>query len=190
MAENKPEDERQGDQPEQAQDDEPTITSEDELRRLIMEGSDEEIQRKDALLNVLSKAYGIQEYGREAERRLAEYQSDRAVTARTEGLKLRFEAYKNVTVLDSGALVAFAVITRNLVPKPDHVDLLYFAYSAVLVSLATALTMMFVLSTDMANSGPPEPEKWSYPPKLLRLLAPAGFFVGLLLFLFFLRSNL
>jgi hypothetical protein len=159
MAENKPEDERQGDQPEQAQDDEPAITSEDELRRLIIEGSDEEIQRKDALLNVLSKAYGIQEYGREVERKLAEYQSDRAVTARTEGLKLRFEAYKNITVLDSGALVAFAVIIRNLVLKPGHVDLLYFAYSAVLVSLATALTMMFVLSTDMANSGPPEPEK-------------------------------
>jgi hypothetical protein len=156
VPENKPpEDERQDEQQEQERGKDPADELEDALHRLIKEGSEEEIRRADVLMSILTKSYAIQGRRAEAQAQVAQYLADREVAAMREGLKLRFQAYKNLTVLGSGALVAFAVITHNLTTDPrSRALLLSGAYAAVLVSLAASLTMMFVLSFRLSTSGP------------------------------------
>ena|SRR5215212_238173 len=194
MAENQsPENESQDDQHEQAQDD--TI-SEDSIRKLLFhlteKGSLEDIQKFEGILRIASEARAARTAVSEMRVQLVRERLE----AKKEELRLRFEAYKNVTVLDSGALVAFAVITHYLLGSVGQGNLIYGAYSAVLVSLCTSLAMMFVLSDVIGASGPSDPESTEsraekhQPPLLIRMLSPAGFFIGLVLFLLFLGSHL
>lgn len=60
---------------------------EEDLRRLIIEGTDEEIQRRDALMSVLSKTYAIQTDRKERELELARYHAERAGTTKPNGQK-------------------------------------------------------------------------------------------------------
>ncbi len=157
--------------------------------------SPEEMQRIEPFFRIHGQMYDVRRAAAEAEVERTKERLAAMVTANAESLKLHFEAYKNLTVLDSGALVAFALVTHNLVPSPVQLSLLSVAYACVLVSLIASLAMMFVVGDrvyEMMSPGLSADKKrvWRIVIRVMDPLAIDAFVLGLVLFLLFLSVNL
>jgi len=186
------------------------------LLELAESGSGEEIQRMESVLRIATLVWESKSAPLRARMELMKHELESSqarlaaaqdkvddanerlaahVTAMAEGLKLQFETYKNLTVLDSGALVAFAVVTHNLVDSPVLPSLLTTAYAFVMASLIGSLTMMSLAGDrvyDVMQPGPPSQERrgWRVVVRLADALAGGAFVIGLALFLVFLQVNL
>lgn len=196
-----------------ARDDEQGKGTPDELTERLIElarnGSAEEIQRAESLMRIAAEVKQSRMDVQRAQiemhdQRIAEHEqrieqaSERIAaitTAMAEALKLHFEAYKNLTVLDSGALVAFAAVTHYLVPSPVQQSFLSAAYAFVLLSLVSSLVMTFVVGDQvldvMRPDAPPSRGRvWRIGIRVVDGLAMLAFIVGIVLFLLFLSANL
>lgn len=115
--------------------------------------------------------------------------------AALEGLKLEFEAHKNVTVLGSGALVAFALVTANLFPNPDALGLLGWAYGLMAVSVAANSASMFYIAARLTAALSPVRDAVMSRGRRIAMgvidgAAIGAFFGSLLFFVRFLITNL
>jgi hypothetical protein len=93
------------------------------------------------------------------------------------------------------ALVAFALVTHNLVPSPVQQYWLDTAYGCVLISLSCSLIMTFVAGARMFDVIYPdissdEGRASPFIRTLIASVAVGAFFVGLALFLTVLNVNL
>lgn len=179
-----------------------------ELLRLAKEGSADELQRLESVLRIISElreASLIAEQAKidldhrllqQSKEKLQKLEQERQnyVTGWAEGLKLQHDSYKNLSVLDSGALVAFAVVTSNLIDSPIYQALLSVAYSSILVSLLSTLVMMFVVAdrvTEILLADKRELGRtWRLIIRLADTLSFLSFAIGLSFFLLFLGFNL
>lgn len=131
-----------------------------------------------------------------AEKEIADLKWRSAREAALEGLKLEFEANKNLTFLGSGALVAYAVVTANLFPDPEALGQLGVAYGLMVMSLIATSIMMFYIASFLTAAlaisvDAPSDGRWRR--RVVRVVdfaAGAGFFGSLLSFLQFLMANL
>lgn len=159
---------------------------------------DEELDRVGAELQVfketLERHTQIEERRLQAKKEIAELGLRSAREAALEGLKLEFEAHKNVTFLGSGALVAYAVVTANLFPGPDALGQLGLAYALMVVSLVATSVMMFYIASLLGTVLSPESaavSRWrTIAIRVVDALALGSFFSSLIFFVQFFMANL
>ncbi len=112
--------------------------------------------------------------------------------AMLEMYKLWFEAYKNQTILSSGAVLAFAAVTAALVPDPAFLWLLGLSYACILVSIVATIGAMRETSIVVGETlSPDHTRRPRHPENKIRYRLSWGTFVAsLALFLGFVTANL
>ena len=123
---------------------------------------------------------------------LANIRYQRTREAILEMYKLSFEAYKNQTVLSSGAVVAFTAITAGVLPEPSFLWVLVLSYVCMLGSIiATAWAMQVTAIQVGAALMPNRLQQNGYSvSKTTSYLSWGGFVLSLVLFLGFVTVNL
>jgi len=97
------------------------------------------------------------------------------------------EAAKTQVLATSGVVVGVGAIGA-FVPEPRALDLLGWAFAALVVSLASNVAYMYLVASDVRADNP-QRRRLRPTTRILLSLSIAGFFAGLLVFLFWIDAQ-